>query len=153
MASRRRLLWVGAGFVLILSALVLFTIFARVPTLQTYKERSIEAGAKGDIDGAIVILAEAIEHYPDNVELYYYRGNNYAMKGDLDRAIADYTEAIRRNPKAALAYFNRGGAYKRKGDLNQAIADYTKALDVLDPNSEPGATVHKAVFLSTRGKT
>jgi tetratricopeptide (TPR) repeat protein len=73
------------------------------------------------------------------------------MKGDFDRAIADHTEALRRNPKAALAYFNRGGAYRRKGDLNQAIADYTKALDVLDP-SEPVATVHKAVFLSTRGK-
>jgi tetratricopeptide (TPR) repeat protein len=149
---RHRLHWIGASIVLILCGLLLFAIIGRRPSLQTYEDRSMDAVAKGDVNGAIAILTEAIEHYPDNADLYYYRGNHHDMNGDLDRAIADYTEALRRNPRAALAYHGRGSAYRRNGDLSRAIADFTKALDVLDP-SEKYATVHKAVFLSTRGKT
>ena len=105
-------------------------------------------------------FTEAIQHNPDDAELYNKRGLTYLGRGDthfergfsavergdagqvsaafeaetLDResAIADFTRAIELSPNDPRFYNNRGLAslYTRDGD---AIADYTQAIQ-LDPS-------------------
>jgi tetratricopeptide (TPR) repeat protein len=83
---------------------------------------------KGDYDGAIAYLNDAIRFYPKSAIAYNSRGNGYYHKNDYDHAIADYTQAIRRDSQFAIAYSDRGDAYEKKGELQWAMADYRLAL-------------------------
>ena len=116
--------------------------------------------ALSSFNTSISRFTEAIQHNPDDAELYNKRGLTYLGRGDthfergfsavkridgeqlsaaleastLDResAIADFTRAIELSPNHPRFYNNRGLAslYTRDGD---AIADYTQAIQ-LDPS-------------------
>jgi len=86
-----------------------------------------------EYDQAIECFNEAVEMYPDDASIYFYRALAYHYKEDYDRAIADYTEAIRINPDGAGAYNNRGNIYYDEEDYDRAIADYTEAIRI-DPD-------------------
>ena len=101
-----------------------------------YHHRGTIRNEKGDQDGAIADINEAIRLDPENADNYNVRGLARLAKGNKDGAMADYNEAIRLDPKLALAYYNRGIARQEKGDQDGAIADYSEAIR-LDPNYAP----------------
>ena len=88
----------------------------------------------GDFDGALKILNEAAEKFPDNQYVYVNRGNIY--NDDLKNyaaAIADFDKTIELNANFSWPYHNRALAYERQNKNTQAVVDYGKAID-LDPN-------------------
>lgn len=88
---------------------------------------------KGDIDGEIADLSEAIRLNPHYANAFNNRGSAWTRKQDVDRAIADLNEAIRLGPSYPPgAYNNRGIAWGDMGDDDRAIADYDEAIR-LDP--------------------
>ncbi|GHV72948.1 hypothetical protein AGMMS49940_02500 [Spirochaetia bacterium] len=84
----------------------------------------------GSIDNRIT---QANRIVPNDVSVYYNRGNEHYNKGEYDQAIADYTQAISIAPNLTYAYCNRGNAYYNNGNSDRAIADYTQAINI-DPN-------------------
>ena len=67
---------------------------------------------------------------PDDAEVYFKRGRDYAKKGELDKAIADFSHSIRLDPTASYVYFNRGYAYQGKGNYDKAIEDYLSLIHI-----------------------
>jgi hypothetical protein len=97
--------------------------------------------ARGDLDGALADINEAIRIDPTLPQPLTNRAMIWRAKGNLDRAIADATEAIRlakakapanvmSSPGGVLisAYAHRALAYEAKGDFERARLDYAAAL-------------------------
>jgi hypothetical protein len=95
-------------------------------------DRAVELADKGDLDGAIAALTEAIELEPRNVDGYIARGNTRYENKDLAGAAADYTLAIKVDPVNVVAHNNRGVMRYYLDDLKNAMMDYEQAIK-LDP--------------------
>ena len=113
--------------------------------------RALALDRKGDLDGALADLSEAIRLNPDDSLAYSDRGVLWREKGDIDRAIADFTAAIARDPlpRSDLAeggqlnvYANRGLAFWAKGDIDRALADFDDAVGHNPQDAE--ARYHRA---------
>jgi tetratricopeptide (TPR) repeat protein len=74
-----------------------------------------------------------IQRYPNNADIYYYRGLTRSHSDDREGAIADYSQAIQMNPNFAEAYNERGTVRSYLGDKKGAISDHIQALQI-DPN-------------------
>lgn len=91
--------------------------------------RGLDRYKKGDLEGAIADLTEAIRLDRKNIDAYYYRGNAFNQQGDLEKAITDFNTTIKLNPNNSYkSYNNRGNLRLEKGNLSGAIADYTNAI-------------------------
>jgi tetratricopeptide (TPR) repeat protein len=88
---------------------------------------------KGDLDGALVDLSNAIEINPNLAEAHHNRGRVKRLKGDLTGALVDFDKAIELNPNHSTAYSNRSLVKMAKGNWDGALADCNKAIE-LNPN-------------------
>jgi hypothetical protein len=86
---------------------------------------------KGDYQGAIADLDQAIELNPENAFAYNNRGNTYYALQKYPQAIAEYDKAISLKPDYAEAYFNRGLTHTLMGNKVQAAQDRLKAKQLL----------------------
>lgn len=91
---------------------------------NTYRNRAIMWGDRGEIDIAIADYSQAILLEPVSAQLHHDRGLSFMEKGDYDRAIADFNEAIRLGEEYPGYYVSRGDAWKAKGEYEKALADY-----------------------------
>ena len=97
-------------------------------------EEALNRSKRGDINGALELLNQAAELYPDNQFVFVNRGNIYNDHlRDFEAAIADYNKTIEINPKFSWPYMNRALAYGRLKRWDEAIADYGRAIE-LDQN-------------------
>jgi tetratricopeptide (TPR) repeat protein len=95
-------------------------------------QRAWARDEKGDLEGALNDLDEAIRLKPDYADAFNNRGAVRYDKGDLKSALKDYNEAIRLKPDAD-AFYNRGEARNASSDLDGALQDYNEAIR-LDPD-------------------
>jgi lipoprotein NlpI len=107
------------------------------PDALTFHQRALDEVKRGDLDGALRDLDEAIRLNPYAAEAYYTRGTIYARAKSYDRAMEDYDKAISLNPFLADAFHQRALLYQGRGDYRQAIKDFDVVLG-LEPNN-PGA--------------
>jgi len=73
-----------------------------------YDNRGFCKLIKGELDGAMADIEQAIRLNPKNAMAYANRATAKEVMGDLDGAIADYSRAIKLNPRYVAAYNNRG---------------------------------------------
>ena len=78
----------------------------------------------GQLDMAIEIYSQAIDHSPRVASFYNNRGVAYDEINKNNYAIKDYNTAIQLKPDYADAYYNRGLTYDLKGEIDLAIKDY-----------------------------
>jgi tetratricopeptide (TPR) repeat protein len=99
---------------------------------SVYSNRGVARRHRGDLNGAIADLDQAIRLNPKLGVAYNNRCLAYSGQKNYDRAIADCDQAIRLDPKLTVAYNNRCFARIGKGDLDGALADCDQAIR-LDP--------------------
>jgi Tfp pilus assembly protein PilF len=138
----RRLLWVGAGTVIVACMGVTWLQVGYWHDSVTLWERAIECAdsdlahaqlgqalaEKGDRQPARQQFLLALELNPDNAQAHYNLGRLLADEGKLDEAIARYTEALRIDPAYAKANGSLGVALAQKGDVDGAIGYFILAL-------------------------
>ena len=83
---------------------------------------------KGDNDGGIADLSEAVKLNPKAPIPYYNRAIAHQNKGDNDAAIADLDSFIALQPDDADAHKVRAESRANKGEHAAAIADYDEAI-------------------------
>src|SRR5438128_874676 len=83
---------------------------ARCDSAKDHYADGVSKGEKGDFDGALSELDEAIKLDPNLAAAYFARGRARQSKSDLAGAIADYTKAIDLKPDYFQAYDSRGVA-------------------------------------------
>src|SRR6266849_5242989 len=67
---------------------------AKADDAKAHFDRGVALVGKGDLDGAIAELREAIRLMPDDAEAHNNLGTTLGGKGDLDGAIAELRKAI-----------------------------------------------------------
>lgn len=115
-------------------------------------------------DSVMHYTAKAIEHHPDNIDLYMRRGYYWSEQGFVDKAISDYNLAIKHSPTdsvRSVVLGTIGDLYHQQGDTKKAFRYYRKALKKFENNvgvlnnyayylCEMGGDLDKAYEMSVR---
>ena len=86
--------------------------------------------AQGNYPKANEVLSMASIEYPDEEQIYVYRGDLNRQMNQPAYAILDYSKAIELNPDSADFYYKRGGTYEEIRDYEQALKDYSTLLNM-----------------------
>lgn len=84
---------------------------------------------KGDVNGAIRDLNQALKLNPNYAAAYSKRGILNYVLSDQEAALKDFNKALRLNSTDADSYVGRGLTLSALGSKREAIADYSQAID------------------------
>jgi len=120
------------------NAQVATKLIAQVSAANFYNQ-GLDKARRGDYQGAIASLNEAIQLNPNYTEAYKYRVHARATSefNDPQGAIADFNQAIRLAPNDADAYADRGKARLMLGDVPGQMADIQKAKEIERQQANP----------------
>jgi len=104
------------------------------PADSLFSNRAYVRWSMKDMERAIADINEAIRLDPNDIEHYQRRSGYYFAKGDFTRALQDLDAAVRRQPSKAAPLVWRAGLHADRGDLDNAFADLTEAIRV-EPES------------------
>ena len=79
---------------------------------------------------AFETLEKEIKNYPQNSQLYYYRGLVYMAMDRNSAAVSDFLKAIEFDPSNYMAYYQLGKTYEKIGEERQALVAYEKFLSI-----------------------
>lgn len=85
---------------------------------------------QGNPGRAVEVAEEAIQRWPDNLELRTYHALGLSALGKTEEAIREYRELLRRDPHSAFANSALAGLLARKGDWQGALAHSRAALEL-----------------------
>ena len=85
-----------------------------------------------DFDKALDLASQAMAKWPNQAQLFSYRGTAKSNLGRYNEAIIDYSKAIELAPEDAQFWADRSNAYNSLGDFEKAFQDSGKAIE-LDP--------------------
>jgi len=105
---------------------------------------------KGDTDGAMAHLQQALAIQPDYVEGRNVLGNALFQKGQVDEAILQFQRALAIEPDYAMVHYNLGNALFEKGQVDEAIAHFQKALAIQPDFAEAHNNLGNALFQKGR---
>lgn len=90
--------------------------------------------------------------FPDNADLYFYRGYVREMNLKYHECIEDFTKVIELSPEMHITRTNRGYAYKKIGEFDKAISDYKDELEI-NPNAYSYEHISRVYYLKKEYKT
>jgi tetratricopeptide (TPR) repeat protein len=128
---RERIKWVRRALIMIcLVAVAVSRLNGDMtdPQIKELFQQASDTAKRGNLDGAIAALTQAIELDPKLAPAYYNRGLFYQIKHDYAKAIADFNEAIEINPNLAPAYNNLAWIYATNPD--SSFRNGKKALEL-----------------------
>ena len=106
---------------------------------------------KGDVNGAIRDLNQALKLNPSYAAAYSKRGILKYVLSEQEAALSDFNKALRLNSSDADTYVGRGLTLSALGSKREAIADYTQAIDY---NAFQGSAYYnRGVLLYNMGST
>ncbi len=117
--DNRRLGVVGAGFVLVITAILGSLTYERNKAYQS----------------AYALWSDNVENRPESKIAHYNFGLMLEEEGKVEHAKAEYEHAIRINPHHIEARYNLGNVFLAQGDLAKATAEYEYAIGI-----QPGRT-------------
>ncbi|HTY01054.1 MAG TPA: tetratricopeptide repeat protein [Bacteroidota bacterium] len=91
--------------------------------------------------GAAAATADSLAMlYPDEKEVYLFRGNLYEQAKNFDAAIRCYQKAVQADTGYALAVMTLGYAYSNIGDRDKAIAQMQRYIQLAPKEPDPRAS-------------
>lgn len=106
-------------------------IQARSALKTNYIGRAYDKEQRGDIDGAIEDMNQAIEHQPARRdEACEHLARLKEKRGDWAGALAAYDRLVSFYPNKSGSYYVRATAKKQHGDFEGAMADFTRAAEL-----------------------
>ncbi len=83
-----------------------------------------------DMDGCIKVCDDALVHFPDDAEFYFYKGAAYYQKKEYQKALDVYNEGLRTVPEDDKVL--KSNFYGQIGDLYFHINQKEKAYEMYD---------------------
>ncbi|MEP7015033.1 MAG: tetratricopeptide repeat protein [Verrucomicrobiota bacterium] len=112
-------------------------IQARSALQTNYIGNAYDKETKGDLDGAIEDLNQAIEHQPvRRDEACQHLAGVKAKRGDWAGALAAYDRLVSFDPNNSDSYYTRATAKKQHGDFEAAMADYEKVAELRSSSND-----------------
>lgn len=110
----------------------------------------VVVGRRGDLNGAVKLVAQAVSELPEFVAAHLTLGQLYVSLKDLPKAIVSFQRVAALRPADPPNWYSLGIVQRMNRDSNQAIASFQKAL-VLDPGSAE-AHVELGALLMLKGQ-
>jgi tetratricopeptide (TPR) repeat protein len=88
-----------------------------------------------NVDGAVVILEQAVGRFPEEEKLLYYLGSLYDRRGDTDKSLEQMERILRVNPKNADAMNYIGYTWTLRGVRMQDAGRLLKKAVTLKPDN------------------
>ncbi len=100
-----------------------------------------------DVDSAIRLIRDAVEHDPDNPIYHANLGNVLKDAGRLTDAIAAYRRALALRPGYAEIHNNLGFVLQASGMIEEAIGHYRKAITLRPADYRAHYNLGNSLFL------
>ena len=131
---------IGAGTVLVLSALLWFLAMVPEPEAVTYRPAELLADGKGhyereEYEMALEALRQVPEGEAETARARYYEGSSYIMLKDYETAVASLESALALEPRDPGVLYALGVAYYKLGNLAVAKGYFGAVLEI-NPNDE-----------------
>jgi len=97
---------------------------------KTYAILSNVLKTKGDREGALKVLQEGFEKYPENEYMLIELINYYLLGSEPEKAEQYLDAAIKQNPENASYYEAKGSLYDKINEPEKAEAMYRKTLEL-----------------------
>jgi tetratricopeptide (TPR) repeat protein len=99
-----------------------------------------------DRDRAMEAADSIIERYPDETEIYVFKGRLLEHAKNLDRAIQVYQRALQIDSNYAPAVMSLGYAYSTAGEQERAIAQMQRYIRLVPDAADPRASYADLLF-------
>ncbi|MBI2769032.1 MAG: tetratricopeptide repeat protein [Burkholderiales bacterium] len=86
--------------------------------------------AKGDLQGALRLMAQAVQADPQQAETQFRMGLLQQALGDDEAALRSLAASLALQPRNAVAFNVQGLSFKNLGRLEEAIRSYDEALRI-----------------------
>ncbi len=106
--------------------------------------------AKGDMQGALIILQNEIQKDPERKELRLAYANTAVRAGKYDIAVTEYKRLIAAQPKSVDLYMRLGQTYRRMQNYDEAGKIFEQARS-MNPE-EPGPLLELALISEEAGR-
>ena len=131
---------IGAGIVLVLSALLWFFVMVPEPEAVTYPPAELLADGKGHYERKEYEMAlEALRQVPDGqaetARARYYEGMSHMMLKDYEATVTSLESVLALEPRNTGALNALGVAYYKLGNLAVAKGYFGAVLEI-NPNDE-----------------
>ena len=83
---------------------------------------------KRDYRSALKYLNKAVETFPNDPKVYYYRGLTKEALGDIKGSVGDFRETIKIDRNYVVAYFKLAESLEKTGKQKEALFMYEKYL-------------------------
>lgn len=103
-----------------------------------------------DVDGAILVLEQALDRWPTTGGLHNFMGYLQMSKDNLEQAEKHFQMYVRLAPEVANAHDSMGDFLRKTERLDEAKAAYEKALE-LDPDFSASANKIKEIDAEQAG--
>ena len=105
--------------------------------------------SKGEFKLELDYLEEALTRYPNNSDLWNYKGVALAKLSRYDEAISCFDIAIMLNPKSANLWMNKGDSLSKQGRIEESIKSFDNALK-LDTNNSRALSLKARLLINQR---
>ena len=95
---------------------------------------------------AFETLEKELKNYPQNSQLYYYRGLIYQAMNRNSAAISDFQKATEYDPSNYMSYYQLGKTYEKIGEERDALVAYEKFLSTEPDEKELVSEIEKKVI-------
>jgi tetratricopeptide (TPR) repeat protein len=131
---------VGAGIILVVSALLWFVVMVPEPEAVTYSPAELLADGMGhyerkEYDQALEVLRQVPDGSVEKAQALYYEGSSYVMLKDHELAVPPLEQALALKPRDTGTLYALGVASFKLGNLPLAKG-YFAALLEINPNDE-----------------
>jgi tetratricopeptide (TPR) repeat protein len=139
------------------TAVVLPVDLTSTNSIENARKLRLEAIGKintGDLNGALVLLMQAIEINPDYLDAYENLGVVHMRKGDYQKAFNAFHQEISLFPECSSAYWSCGLVYAKMQDFDNTILNCTQAISIAEKHPElyGNNDPHRiAMYYNTRG--
>ncbi len=99
-----------------------------------------------DRDRAMEVADSIIERYPNETEVYVFKGRLLEHAKNLDRAIQVYQHALQIDSNYAPAVMSLGYAYSTAGEQERAIAQMQRYIRLVPDAADPRASYADLLF-------
>ncbi|KAF2672817.1 import receptor [Microthyrium microscopicum] len=99
------------------------------PTMtQSYVKRVSMYLENGDRDGALRDFEAAMEHTPDDPDIWYHRGQFHFLNQELNEAAADYQKSIDLDKDFIYSHIQLGVTQYKQGSIASSMATFRRCI-------------------------
>jgi tetratricopeptide (TPR) repeat protein len=104
------------------------TLYPGYEARFAYQNRANIRMDRGDYDGALADMSDAIRLMPRSARLYFNRALLWQLKKDKEKAFTDINKALEIDPKETHALNSRGLFYLERGEYDLALRDFNELI-------------------------